>query len=151
NRAASPAGGDKVPVTLSVQAMQVGEDGAPPRLTVQIPVLMQGRRFLRDTPFEFAPGEGVEIVLEAPREIRMGDALLAFMGWALPGGKRTSERTIALRMDKTVRAVAYYGKARSVPGPEAKPLRVTASAGARQVCTQRFTHELVLSWEILDG
>ena len=99
----------------------------------------------------FAPGDEAEVVLEAPAEIKKEDAVLRFVGWAFPGGKRSSERRIVLKLSEAVDAVANYEEARSIPDKDAKPLRVTASATARRVCVQNLTHELLLSWEIVDG
>lgn len=151
NRALPAAAADVRPITLTVQAMQVGEDGAPPMLYVEIPVVVDGRRFARRTPFEIVPGKEEEIVLEAPAEIRTKDALLAFAGWALPGGKHASSRRVTLKAEEAMQAVAYYEEAKAIPDPSAKPLRVTASASVRQLCVQNFTHELAVSWEIIDG
>ncbi len=150
NRALSPPR-DPRPVVLGVHALQVGEDGAPPSLPAEITVLLKGQRYVRAAPFEIAPGDDAEVVLEAPAEIKKEDAVLRFVGWAFPGGKRSSERRIVLKLSEAVDAVANYEEARSIPDKDAKPLRVTASATARRVCVQNLTHELLLSWEIVDG
>jgi hypothetical protein len=150
NRALSPPR-DPRPIVLGVQAIQIGEDGAPTPLSAEITVILEGKRYQRKAPFEIAPSDGAEVVLEAPVEIKTENAVLAFGGWALPGGRRSSERRIALKMSEALSAVATYKKERSIPNKEAKPLRVVASASARRVCVQNFTHELSVSWEIVDG
>jgi hypothetical protein len=151
NRAISPLPIDPRPIVLAVHAIQIGEDGAPPSLPAQITVLLNGERYVRAAPFEFAPGDGAEVVLEAPTEVKTEDAVLRFVGWALPDGKRSSERRIILKASEAVNVVANYQEAQSIPDKDAKPLRVTSAATARQVCVQNVTHELVLSWEVLDG
>jgi hypothetical protein len=142
---------DPRPVVVAVHAIQIGEDGAPPSLPVQITVFVNGERYVRAAPFEFAPGDGAEVVLEAPADVKTEDAVLRFIGWALPGGKGSSERRIALKASEAVQAVANYEEAQSIPHMAAKPIRLSASATARRVCLQNITHELALSWEILDG
>jgi hypothetical protein len=140
---------DPRPITVAVHAIQIGEDGAPPALPVQITVLVNNERHVRAAPFEFAPGGGAEVVLEAPAEVKTEDAVLGFVGWTLPGGKGSSERRIVLKPSETVDLVANYQEAQSIPDKDANPLGVTATATARQVCVQNVTHELILSWEIL--
>lgn len=142
---------ERPPLTLSVQAVQVGEDGAPPPLRVTIPVAMKDRKFTGDTPFELLPPKGTEVSLEAPQEIRTEDAVLRFVGWAIPGRRSENQRKISLKVDEATRAIAYYEEEKSIPDPKAKPLRVAVSTSAREVCVQSFTHELMLSWEISDG
>jgi hypothetical protein len=151
NRALSLTPRDPRPVTLTVSAIQIGEDGAPPPVPVQITVVLEGKRYGRPAPFEIAPGDGAEVVLEAPAEIKTEDSVLAFVGWQLNGGKSSSERKIKLQMSEAVGAVAHYSETRSIPDPEAKALRLTASANVRRLCVQNLTHELVLSWEITEG
>jgi hypothetical protein len=151
NRALTVSPVDRGPVVVRVHAIQIGEDGAPPAVPAPITVLVRGERHVRTAPFEFAPGDRVEVVLEAPTEVKTKDAVLRFVGWALPRGKRSSERQIALKASEAVKAVANYEKAQSIPDKGAKPLRLSASATARRLCVQNVTHELVLSWEILDG
>jgi hypothetical protein len=142
---------DPLPVTVAVHAIQIGEDGAPPSVPAPIMVLVNGERHVRAAPFEFAPGDGAEVVLEAPAEVKTEDAVLRFVGWALPGGKRSAERRITLKASEAVSAVANYDEAQSIPDKGAKPIRLTASTTAQRLCVQNVTHELVLSWEILDG
>jgi hypothetical protein len=142
---------DPRPITVAVQAVQIGDDGAPPSLPVQITVLLNRERYVRAAPFEFTPGDGSEVVLEAPAEVKTDDAVLRFVGWALPGGRRSSEPRIVLEASEAVNVIANYQEVQSIPDKDAKPLGVNATATARQVCLQNVTHELVLSWEVLDG
>jgi hypothetical protein len=142
---------DPLPVTVTVHAIQLGEDGAPPSVPAQILVLVDGERHIRIAPFAFAPGDRADVVLEAPAEVKTEDALLRFAGWVLPGGKRSAERRITLKAGETVSAVANYDEVRSIADDDAKPIRLAVAATAQRVCVQNVTHELVLSWEVLDG
>jgi hypothetical protein len=83
--------------------------------------------------------------------VKTDDGVLKFVGWALPDGKRSSERVITLKASDAVNVVANYQEIQSIPDNDAKPLRLTTAAAARQVCVQNVTHELVLTWEVLDG
>ena len=151
NRALSPLPVDPRPVTVAVHAIQIGEDGAPPSLPASITVLVNGERYVRAAPFEFAPGDGAEVVLEAPARIKEENAVLEFRGWTLPGGKRSPARRITLKANEAVSAVANYEETQSIPDNDVKPLRLVATARAERLCVQNVTHELVLTWEILDG
>jgi hypothetical protein len=151
NRVLSPTPPDPRPIVLTVGAIQVGEDGAPPMLAAEITVLLEGKRYKHDAPFEIAPSEGAEVLLEAPAEIKEEHSELAFVGWQLPDGKNSSERRIALRMSEAVNVVAHYEEARSIPSKDAKALELASTASARLVCVQNLTHELLLSWEITEG
>ncbi len=142
---------EKAPIILSVNAMQVGEDGAPPPLNVRIPVSAKEGKLERDTPFDLRLPEGAEITLEAPRVIRTRDAEMRFVGWAVPGRRGQTRARITLKVDEALRAIAYYEEERRIADPDAKPLRLTASASARLVCVQSFTHELRVNWAIHDG
>jgi hypothetical protein len=142
---------DPRPFAVAVQAIQIGEDGAPPPVPAQITVLFNGERYVRAAPFEFAPDGGAEVMVEAPEEVKTDEMVLRFVGWALPDGKRSSERRIALKPSDAVNVVANYQEMQSIPDKDAKPLRVNTTATARQVCVQNVTHELVLSWDVLDG
>ena len=139
------------PVVLGVHAIEVGGDGAPPSLAAEITVILDGKRYQRKAPFTIAPGAGAEVVLEAPAEIATEGAGLKFAGWALSGGKRSSERRITLKLIEAVNAVANYEGEESTSGRDVKPLRIVASAHARRVCVQNLTHELSVSWKIVDG
>ena len=150
NRAISPLPVDPRVVTV-VHAIQVGEDGAPPSLPAQITVRLNDELYVRAAPFEVAPGDGAEVVLEAPAEIKLEDTVLRFVGWALPGGKGSSERRVVVKASEPVNVVANYQEAQSISDKDAKPLRLTTEATARVVCVQNVTHELILSWELLDG
>jgi hypothetical protein len=84
---------ERAPPILGVQAMQVGEDGAPPPLNVRIPVSAKEGRLERATPFDLRLPDGAEITLEAPNKIRTRDSEVQFVGWAVSGrGAVTSTR-----------------------------------------------------------
>lgn len=151
NRTISPLPLDPRPFAVAVQAIQIGEDGAPPPLPAQITVLLNGKRYVRSAPFEFAPGDGAEVRLEAAEEVKTDDGVLRFIGWALPDGKRSSERGITLKASDAINVVANYQETQSIADKDAKPLRVTTAVTARQVCVQNVTHELLLTWEVQDG
>ncbi|MET0168453.1 MAG: hypothetical protein ABW318_26110, partial [Vicinamibacterales bacterium] len=146
---ANPA--EKAPIILSVLAMQVGEDGAPPPVNVGIPVVVQDRKIEQQTPFDLRLPEGAEVYLEAPREIRVRGAELKFVGWAVPGLRPDISTRITLKMDAAVKAVAYYEQEEEVVNTKAPPLQLAASAAASQVCVQSFTHELRMTWAITGG
>jgi hypothetical protein len=120
-------------------------------LNAHITVLVDGEQHVRAAPFEFAPGAGRDVVLEAPAEVKTEDAVLKFVGWALPDGQSSSERRIILKLGAAAKVVANYQEVQSIPDKDAKPLRITTAATAKPVCVPKITHELVLSWEILDG
>ena len=61
------------------------KDGAPSYPNVQIPVVVQGEKITRQTPFELAPPKGADVSLEAPKEFRTDDVEMKFVGWAIPG------------------------------------------------------------------
>jgi hypothetical protein len=151
NRALKVTPGNPSPNTIVVEAMQLGEDGAPPSIPAQITVLINGERYVRAAPFGFAPGDVAEISLEAPGEVKTEESVLRFAGWALPGGKRSAERRIILKASEALNAVANYSEAVSISDENAKPIRLIASARAERLCVQNVTHELVLTWEILNG
>ncbi len=142
---------ERPPLVLSVQALQLNDDGAPSYLNVPIPVQVKDQKLRRDTPFELTPPKGTEVSLEAPREFRRIDRVLKFAGWVIPGRPPVTGTKVSLRVDMAVRAVAYYENDRRIPDPKAAPLRVAVSARAQQMCLQEFTHSVVLSWEIGDG
>ena len=142
---------EKPPIILSVTATQVGEDGAPPPLNVRIPVSAREGKLERDTPFDLLLPAGAEITLEAPPEIRTRDSEMRFVGWAIPGARGQTRARITVKMDEALRAVANYEEEEQIPDPDAKPLRLTASASARPVCVQSYTHEMRVNWAIQDG
>ena len=151
DRSTPAPGRDKLPTTLTVAALQIGEDGAPPSLTVPVVVLAKEGRIARDTPFQIVAGDDADLIVEVPAEIKTEDAVLAFVGWALPNGKHSSGRRIAIKMHESVKAVAHYQEVRAIPDERAKPLHVIVSAIAQRICVQSLTHEVELSWDIVDG
>ena len=106
-----PAGAaNRVPEVpgLSVQAIQVGEDGAPPPVTARISVVSRTRSATRKAPFRIAPPPGTEVTLEAPPEIAGEGRTLKFLGWAISGGRSESQPRISLKVEGAMKAVAYY-------------------------------------------
>jgi hypothetical protein len=96
---------------LSVEAIQVGEDGAPPALTVKIPVTLSNAVSTRETPFRWAPPQGTKVSLKAPREIQGEQGALRFIGWAIsgPSGQSSESRpNVTLKVEGLTKAVAYY-------------------------------------------
>ena len=142
---------EKLPIILSVRAMQVGEDGAPPPLAVRIPIVARAGKVERQTPFELRVPEGEEFYLEAPQTLRTGGAELRFVGWSVPGRRGDTNPRLALKLSEAMRVVAYYEQEEESKDPKAPPLRLTASASARRVCVQSLTHELNVTWAILGG
>ena len=76
---------------------------------------------------------------------------MKFVGWAIPGAKGQTRPRITVKMDEAVRATANYEEEEQIPDPDAKPLRLTASASARSVCVQSYTHEMRVNWAVQDG
>lgn len=140
----------KLPATLSVQAIQSGEDGAPSPLTVTIPVVAKDKKYDWETPFELSPVQGTEVSLEAPIEIRKDGGVLKFAGWVI-SGKPEAQPKITLKVEEATKAIAYYEQEKLIPDSRAKPVNVSVSASAKQLCVQSFTHELTISWEVKDG
>lgn len=56
-----------------------------------------------------------------------------------------------MKASEAVDAVANYVEIQSIPDESAKTIGLIASARAQRLCIQNVTHELVLSWEILNG
>ncbi|HSS79106.1 MAG TPA: hypothetical protein VLV54_20465, partial [Thermoanaerobaculia bacterium] len=93
---------------LNVQAIQVGEDGAPPALTIRIPVTWPKKSATQETPFRLAPSPGTEVSLEAPGELVVEGRTLKFIGWAISGERAESEPRVTLKVEGAMKAVAYY-------------------------------------------
>ena len=106
---------EKPPITLTVQAIQIGSDGASSPLTVTIPVSVKDEKASRSAPFEFAAKPGVEASLEAPKEVRQDNEVFRFVGWAIPGKRNENNVRITLKLDEATRAIAYYEKVASTP------------------------------------
>ena len=147
----SPKPPHKLPVTLSVQAVQRLKDGAPSYPNVGIPVVVEGKKARGDTPFSLAPPKGAEVTLEAPRDVRVNGVELEFAGWVIAGQR--SERTpkITLRVDEATQAIAYYEGEEEPANPKAKPPVAALRTSADQMCAQSLTHSLLLSWNVSDG
>jgi len=142
---------DKPPITLAVQAIQIGSDGAASPLTVTIPVSVKDEKANRNAPFEFAAKAGVEASLEAPKEVRQENEVFRFVGWAVPGKRGESNPKITLKLTEATRAVAYYAKIASAPNAKAKPLQVTVSTSVEPRCVSSLSHEFTISWSVSEG
>jgi len=136
---------------VEVHALRVGEDGAPASLTVSMQTNTPRERTTKETPFELAPVPGFDVSLEAPAEVRHHDAILAFAGWAIDGGRRDSRNRITLKLEDVAKVVAYYELKARVPSSRPDPLKASLVASARDVCVAGFSHELTLSWEVAGG
>ena len=151
-RQVSPTGPfEKPPLTLSVQAVQIGEDGAPSPLSVAVPVSSKEAKSKRETPFELPATSGMEVTLEAPKEIRQKTALLRFLGWSVPGKKPGTQPRITLKLDEASKAIAYYEKTRSLTDPTAKSVQIAITTDVREVCRPGFTHEVTVRWDVTEG
>jgi hypothetical protein len=94
--------------------------------------------------------KGTEVTLEAPAEIRQHGGILKFAGWVI-SGKQEAQSKITLKIEEAIKAIAYYEREELIPDSRAKPVNVSVSASAKQLCIQNFTHELTISWEVTDG
>jgi hypothetical protein len=151
NRAVSGGVFEKPPIVLSVQALQVGEDGAPPPVSVSVTIVTKDGKYARTTPFDLAFAGQAQVTLEAPRELRTRDAVLEFSGWFVPGRRPDGSPRITLDVAEAARAVAYYEGEEQAHDPKAPPLSIDASATGRDVCVQSLTHEIVVTWAIHGG
>jgi hypothetical protein len=93
---------------VQVRALRVGEDGAPPELTIDVQAYSARERGTKQTPFELAPISGMEVTLEAPLEVAVYDATLAFAGWVIDGTRREPLNRITLKLDQLSSVVANY-------------------------------------------
>jgi photosystem II stability/assembly factor-like uncharacterized protein len=142
---------EEPPITLTVQAIQIGQDGAPTPLTVTIPVSVKAEKANRKAPFEFAAKAGTEASLEAPKEVRRENEVFRFIGWALPGQRSKTNARITLKLNQAARAIAYYEKVASTPDAKAKPVQIAVSTNVKQICVPSLSHEFTVSWEVSEG
>lgn len=140
-----------LPVTLAVQAIQIDGDGPAHSIPAAIVATVEGKRQERRVPFEIAPVNKREIVLDAPREVRSGNAVLIFRGWILPTGERSSATRVTLKARETGSAVAYYEEEPVEHPTPVNPMQLTASAQVRSVCLQPVTHLVDVSWNVDEG
>ncbi len=136
---------------VAIHAMRVGEDGAPPSLTISVQANTTRERGTRETPFELARFPDMEMTLEAPAEVQDHDATLSFVGWVIDGARMDRRNRITLRLEDVSSVVAHYAVKQLVLRRQASGLKVSLSANARDVCVAGFSHELTLSWEAIDG
>jgi hypothetical protein len=128
------------PRMVEVHALRVAEDGAPAQLAVT-----------KETPFELVPFPDMEVSLEAPAEVRDGDATLSFVGWVIDGTRPDRRNRITLKLEDVSKVVAHYELKQQVARPRADALKVSFTATARDVCVAGFSHELTLSWDASGG
>jgi hypothetical protein len=151
NRNISPIPWPRPPFTITVQAMQSDGDGPAHAIPAPIVTIWKGESHERRVPFEIAPEEPRELILDAPVEVRTADAVLAFRGWVLPNGERSAEHRVTLKAKVAGSVVAYYEEARPERAAGGKPLQLAASAHVRSVCLQPLTHLLEVSWNADEG
>lgn len=136
---------------VAIHALRVGEDGAPPSLTVSVQADTPRQRGTRETPFELPRFPDMEVILEAPAEVQVHDATLSFVGWVIDGAQTDRRNRIMLKLEDVSSVVAYYDVKQLVLRPQAGELKVSFAANARNVCVAGFSHELTLTWEAVDG
>ena len=139
------------PHIISVFAVQGDEDGPAYTITAPIVTIVGGKRRVQGVPFQIAPESQREMILEAPEEVTVGNSVLTFEGWALPGGERNAERRVILKGAKTGSAVAYYEEEHPGPTQHQEPLQIAASATVTSVCLRPLTHVVEVSWEADGG
>ena len=137
-------------MTLSVQAVQRLEDGAPSYPSVRIPIVVEGKKAQGDTPFSLAPPKNGEVTLEAPRDIRVNGVELEFAGWVIANQRSKRAPKITLRVDEATQAIAYYEGEEEAANPKAKPPVAVLKTSAERMCAQSLTHSL-LPWNVSDG
>jgi hypothetical protein len=142
---------EKPALTLSVQAVQIGEDGAPLPLSVAVPISSKEEKSKRETPFELAASPGIEVTLGAPKEIQHETALLRFLGWSVPEKKSGTQPKITLKLDEAAKAIAYYEKTKPITNAKAKPAQIAITTDVREVCQRGFTHEVTVRWDVTEG
>jgi photosystem II stability/assembly factor-like uncharacterized protein len=136
---------------VTIQALRVGGDGAPPSLTVNIEANSARERGMRQTPFDVARFPEMDVTLEAPAEVRDHDATLSFAGWVIDGSRTERRNRITVKLEEVSSVVAHYVVRQRVAQPRAGGLKLSFSSSAREVCVAGFTHELTLTWEAIGG
>jgi hypothetical protein len=136
---------------VQVRALRVGEDGAPPELTIDVQAYSARERGMKQTPFELAPVSGMEVTLEAPLEVVVYDATLSFGGWIIDGTRREPQNRITLRPDTLSSVVANYSVKQRVTRPGGNRMTVALDVAVRDVCVAGFSHELTLTSEVTGG
>jgi hypothetical protein len=137
--------------SIHVSALRVGDDGAPPELTIAVQASSARERGTRQTPFELAPIPDMEVTLEAPLEVTTYDATLAFGGWLIDGTRRISQNRITLKFEALSTVVAYYEVRQKLARRSDERLVVSLDVTVRDVCVAGFSHELTLTSEVTGG
>jgi hypothetical protein len=136
----------------TIHALRVGDDGAPPSLTINMQAETPRERGMKETPFELAQFPNMQVTLEAPAEVQDRDATLLFVAWVIDGARTDRRNRITLRVEEVSSVVAYYAMKERAPRPQVGAgLHLSFSAHARDVCVEGFSHELTLSWEVIGG
>ena len=136
---------------VAIQALRVGEDGAPPPLSINLRANTPRERGTRETPFELARLPDTEVTLEAPPEFQDHDATLSFVGWVIDGARTDRRNRITLKLEDLTSVVAQYVVKQPAARRGAGEPRVSLSANARDVCVAGFSHELTMTWEAIGG
>lgn len=97
-----------VGVSLSVQAVQIGVDGALPALNVQLPLTTPTGTLAQRTPFDLVFPMGAQVTLQAPAEIQAGGRRLRFVEWAVSGQSLQPRPSITLALNDDTAVMAHY-------------------------------------------
>jgi hypothetical protein len=136
---------------LQVRALRIGDDGAPPELTIEIQASSARERGMKQTPFELAPVAEMNATLEAPLEVSVYDAMLEFAGWTIDGKRGEPQNRITVKLDQLSSLVANYTVRQMAPRRNADRLSVSIDVAVRDVCVAGFSHELTLTSEVTGG
>jgi photosystem II stability/assembly factor-like uncharacterized protein len=136
---------------VQVRALRVGEDGAPPELTIDVQASSARERGRKQTPFELAPVADMEVTLEAPLEVTVYDATLEFGGWTIDGKRRERQNRITLKLDQLSSVVANYSVKQKAARRSADRMSVSLNVAVRDVCVAGLSHELTLTSEVTGG
>jgi hypothetical protein len=136
---------------VQVRALRVGDDGAPPELTIDVQASSPRERGRRQTPFELAPVADSNVTLEAPLEVTAYDATLEFAGWIIDGRRRERQNRITLRLDQLSSVVANYSVKQMATRRSADRMAVSLNVAVRDACVAGFSHELTLTSEVTGG
>jgi hypothetical protein len=134
-----------------VRALRIGEDGAPPELTIEIQASSARERGMKQTPFELAPVPEMNVTLEAPLEVRVYDAVLEFAGWTIDGKRGEPQNRITVNVDQLSSLVANYMRRQAAARRSTDRMSVSIDVAVRDVCVAGFSHELTLTSEVTGG
>jgi hypothetical protein len=136
---------------VQVRALRIGDDGAPPELTIEIQASSARERGMKQTPFELAPVPEMNVTLEAPLEVAVYDARLEFAGWTIDGKRGEPQNRITVNLDQLSSLVANYSVRQMAPRRNADRMSVSMNVAVRDVCVAGFSHELTLTSEVTGG